>query len=148
MGAGEDDDAYLRAARLVEQRQRRCAHLLHRHRLAGELALGQLDQLARSVADDGAAGGEPLGEVVDVALADGRLGAEHADGAAAAPLRRWLDRRDGSDHRHVERGPGVVERDGAGGVAGDHHQPRPEALDQAGEKRRDPRGDLGLRLVP
>ena len=65
---------------------------------------------------------------------------------APAPrhLRRRLDRRDGADHRQVERGAGMVERDGAGGVAGDDHQPRPEALDQAAEQRRDPRGDLGL----
>ena len=47
--------------------------------LAAELGLGEFDQLGRAVADDRAVRGEPRGEVVDIGLAHGRFGAEHAD---------------------------------------------------------------------
>ena len=52
--------------------------------LAGELGLGELDQLGRAVADDRAVGGELGGEIVDIGLANGRFGAEHADHPASS----------------------------------------------------------------
>ena len=115
-------------------------------RLAGELGLGQLDQLGRAVADDRAVGGELRGEVVDIGLADRRLGAEHADHAALRHFRRGLDRRDRADDRQVERRADMIERDGRGGVAGDHREARVEALDQPAEQGGDAAGDL--RLAP
>ena len=114
---------------------------------AGELGLGELDQLGRAVADDRAVGGELRGEVVDIGLAHGRFGAEHADHAALRNLGRRLDRRHRADDRQVERRADVVERDGRGGVAGDHGEARPEALDEPAEQRRDAARQLRVALL-
>ena len=73
MGAGEDDDVDIGAALRVEHWLRRCADRLDTDLFAGELGLGQLDQLGRAMADDGAVGGEAGGEVVDIGLAHRRL---------------------------------------------------------------------------
>ena len=87
------------------------------------------------------------GEIVDIGLAHRRLGAEHADHAAFRHFGRRLDRRDGADHRQVERRADMVERDGRGGVAGDDGQARVEALDQPAEQRGNARGEFGLALA-
>ena len=50
--------------------------------LAGELGLGQFDQLGRSVADDRAVRRELRGKIIDIGLAYRRLGAEDADHSA------------------------------------------------------------------
>ena len=116
--------------------------------LAGELGLGQLDQLGRAVADDRAVGGELRGEVVDIGLAT-------VASVPSTPITRrlrhfggGLDRRHGADDRQVERRADVVERDGRGGVAGDDDQARMVALDQPAEQGGDAAGDLGLAGLP
>ena len=96
------------------------------------------------MADDGAVGGEARGEVVDIGLADGGLGAEHADDARLRQFGGGLDRGNRSDDRDVERGADMIERDGRGGVAGDHRQPRAVALDQSAEQGRHALGQFGL----
>ena len=88
VGAGEDDGVDPLAAGRVEHRLRRRASTASTlTSLAGELGLGELDQLGRAVADDRAVGGEFRGEVVDIGLAHGRFGAEHADDAASSTSR-------------------------------------------------------------
>ena len=121
----------------VEHRLGRGADGVDRDVLAGELRLGEIDQLGRAVADDRAVGRELGCEIVDIGLADGRLRAEHADHAGLRQLRRRLDRRNGADDRQVERRAHVVQRDGRSGVAGDHREARMEALDQPAEQGRD-----------
>jgi hypothetical protein len=144
VGAGEDHRVHPFGAGLGEQGPGGAADFVTETRVSGELGLGQIDQLGRAVADDGAMAREPGGEIVDIGLADRRLGAEHSDDPGSGGLGGRLDRRDGADDRKVERDADLVEGDRAGGVAGDDDQARLEALGEAPEKRRHPRGDLGL----
>ncbi len=130
MGAGIDDHVDAIAARLIEQASENRAVAVGRRFLAAQLGLGKLDQPRRSVAHHQAIAGEARGEIVDIGLADGRVGAEHADRARRAQRRGGLDRGDGADDRQVERGAHRGQRDGRGGVAGDDDQPRMVALRQ------------------
>ncbi len=90
--------------------------------------------------------GEPLGEIVDIGLADGCLRTENSNHAARCPFRGGLDRGDCPDHRQVKRSANLVQRDRARGVAGDHHQPGLIAFDKAAEQGGHSRRDLGFRL--
>ena len=91
MGAGEHDDVDVARRPAASNSGRAAARTVvdADTGFAGELAPRQLDQLGRAVADDALPAAKSAREVVDIGLADGRLGAEQADdaGSASSPRR-------------------------------------------------------------
>ncbi len=146
MGAGEHDRVHPLAAGLIEQPVHRRGIVRRIAEIATQARLGQLDQPGRAVTQDQAVAGEFLGQTIDIGLADGRIGAEHADRAAARSFGGGLDRGHGADDRQVERGAHRGERDRRRSVAGNDHQSRIVAPDQPAEQGRHTRGNLPLAL--
>ena len=144
MGAGEDDGVNPVAVGSIEQRLGGRANRLHADLLTRELRFRQLDQLWRAVADDCAVGREPSREIVDIGLADGRLGSEDSDHARFRHFGRGLDCRNGAHDRKVERGAGVVERDRGRGVAGNDRKAGMESLNEAPEQSGNAARKIGL----
>jgi hypothetical protein len=103
MRAGEDDDVERVAARLIAQARDRASDHRGIDRLAAQLGLGAGYKAGAAVAQHALSVGELRAEIVDIGLAHGRFGAEHADDAALRQLGRRLDRGDGADDRQVER---------------------------------------------
>src|SRR3546814_7513877 len=69
------------------------------------LGLGQFDKSRGPVAQHEAIRGELRAQPVDIGLAHGRIGAEHADDPRLRHRGRRLDRRHRSDDRQVQRAP-------------------------------------------
>ncbi len=146
MRAGVDDHVDRPAAGLIEQPRQHSAIALGIGRLPTQFRLRELHQIGRAVAEHAAISSEAGGEIVDIGLPHRRLRAENADRARRAHLRGRLDRGHGADDRQVQRGAHRRQRDGGGGVAGDHDQSRAVALRQPPQQRGHARGDLPFRL--
>ena len=124
VGAGEDDGVDAVASVCVEHRSAAARDRIDVHLLAGELRFGKFDQLGRAMADNGAIGSEPGGEIVDIRLPDGRFGAEtpmtRVSDISAAGLIAGTVPTTGRSSAEAD----VVECDRARRVAGDHREPR------------------------
>ena len=79
MGAGENHNVELMAARMVEHGFDRPVNIFGGDRHPSQFRFRQLDELGAAVPNDRAVGGEPIDQVIHIGLTDGRLSAQHAD---------------------------------------------------------------------
>lgn len=144
MSAGKDDRVDSIAARFIEHRLDCCFDGIDADRFTGKLRLGELDELWRTVTDDGAVRSEFCSEILDIGLTNRRLSPEHPDDSAFRNLGRWLDCRNGADDRKIERRANMLKSDGRCGVAGDDRKTGMKAFDDPAQQRRHPARDLRL----
>lgn len=101
MSAGEDDRVDPIAPGLVEQRPRGRSDGFGADFLAAELCFCKFDQLGRPVADDYAISRELGGEIINIRLSHGRLGAKYSDHATHRDFGGRFDRRHSADDWQV-----------------------------------------------
>lgn len=130
VGAGKNHHVHAPALERGNGRRHGCC----RNGLSPKLRLGERDEFGRPMAKNGAIGGEPRGKVVHIGLPDSGRSAEHAYHPAPRPFGRRLDRRNGADHRDIERCPDEGEGDGGGRVARDDRNAGTKAFGQPAEK--------------
>lgn len=111
---------------------------------AAQLRFGGLHQGGRAVAQHRAARRKPGAEIIHIGLADGGLGAQHADDAGFRLFGGGLDGGHCADDGDRKHRADMAERDGGRCVAGDDDDGGAQPFGEAAQQACDAGGDFGF----